>query len=286
MSMTAAAPLIEASDLARRLDAHNTIVVDCRFRLTEPEAGALAYRQAHIPGARYADLDRDLARQATPLEGRHPLPEPADFIATLGSWGIEADSHVTVYDDAGGAVAARLWWMLHRWLGHQRVAVLNGGLKAWLEAGFELEAGTVASRRADYAARPPSDAAKIETHELQAALQSGALLLDARADARFRGQHEPIDPVAGHIPGAINLPFDRCLQADGRFLAAQQLRDLFLATLGEASAKRCIAMCGSGVTACHLLLGMRAAGLDGGRLYVGSWSEWIRDPARPVATGD
>lgn len=278
--------LVDVDDLAAMLDAKSTIAVDCRFRLTEPDAGARAFEAGHIPGARYAHLDRDLAGEPGVDDGRHPLPAPAKFAATLGRLGIDEQSHVTVYDDAGGAIAARLWWMLRVWLGHRRVALLNGGLNAWLQRGYALESGPSGQHETHYGAGPVAADRLVATKELPDLLQRGHVLWDARAAARYRGEMEPIDPVAGHVPGAVNLPFERCLDESGRFLAADRLAALFNEAMAGRPPEQCIAMCGSGVTACHLLLAMAVAGLEGARLYAGSWSEWIRDPARPIATGD
>lgn len=280
--MTRQNDLIDAETLAHRLDDPSTIVLDCRFTLTLPAAGRRAYAAGHIPRARYADLDRDLARMAAPHEGRHPLPAPESFAATLGRLGVERASEVVVYDDAGGAIAARAWWML-RWLGHPRVRVLDGGLAAWEQAGQPLEAGEQAWKHTTYEPWEADSSMWVATDEVSALQDAGHVVLDARAPIRYRGEAEPIDPVAGHVPRAVNLPFDRCLDATGRFLDADALRRLFETSLAGGEA---VAMCGSGVTACHLLLAMSVAGIPAGRLYVGSWSEWIRDPGRPIALGE
>lgn len=274
--------LINIDELAYALErGPETIVLDCRFELREPDAGRRAYEAGHIPTARYVDLDRDLARRPEAGDGRHPLPAPDALAATLGRLGVLRTSRVVAYDDAGGAFAARAWWLL-RWLGHAEVAVLNGGLPAWQAAGLELETGTPRWAETTYAPWQPDDGLWVATEEVVPLQESGHVLLDARAPARFRGEVEPIDPVAGHVPGAVNLPFDRCLDADGRFADPADVARLLETVLGGRPA---ITMCGSGVTACHLLLAMAHAGLPQGRLYVGSWSEWISDPSRPVALG-
>jgi len=277
-------PLIDAESLARELGRGDCIVVDCRFTLTNPAAGKAAYESSHIPGARYANLDDDLARHPRADEGRHPLPDPERFAATLGRWGIGRDDAVVAYDEGSGAIAARLWWLLG-WLGHARRAVLDGGFAAWQQAGLPVEQTPPAVRAREYAAGAPRHAAAVATSELAAAQAAGSLLVDARAAPRYRGEQEPIDPKAGHVPGARNRPFSANVTPAGRFRPPAELRVELTELLGGRSPDRLIAMCGSGVTAAHLLLAMDVAGLPGGRLYPGSWSEWIRDPARPIRTG-
>ena len=275
-------PLIDVATLARRLGESGTVVVDCRFSLTAPEAGRQAYLAGHIPGARYAHLEEDLARAPAADEGRHPLPTPAAFARTLGQLGIGNDSDIVVYDDQSGAVAARLWWML-RWVGHSRVAVLDGGLQAWVESGGALAAGPGAGSTArDYRITTPQADAVATTAEIATLDHAAWQLVDARSAARFAGREEPIDPVAGHVPGARSWPFSDNVAADRRLRSPRELA-ANLERLGLAPQTGLIAMCGSGVTACHLLLALAVLGRDG-RLYTGSWSEWIRDPGRPVAT--
>ena len=264
-------------------------VVDCRFDLMNPEAGRGAYLRAHIPGARYADLNRDLSAPVRPDTGRHPLPLPEAFAAWLGALGVGNDTQVVAYDEANGSIAARLWWML-RWLGHDAVAVLDGGFKAWTAHGGALESGVADPEAAEMAARhftPRIDAGSVvSTAELERALQGpNAVLVDARAQERYAGTVEPIDPVAGHIPGAVNHPFTANLGEDGRFLPAAELERRWQERLPGGDPENLVAMCGSGVTACHNLLSLEVAGLTGGKLYAGSWSEWIRDPRRPIARG-
>jgi thiosulfate/3-mercaptopyruvate sulfurtransferase len=275
-------PLIAGADLARRIDSRDCVVVDCRFDLLGPAKGYEKYLAGHIPGARYAHLDNDLSGARTPTSGRHPLPDAQDFAASLGSLGIDAGDYVVVYDDAGGAVAARLWWLL-RWIGHTETAVLDGGIGAWLKGGGHLETGNPPWPKRVYRARGPRADWVVETATLEAELAAGAVLLDARARERYQGLREPIDPIAGHVPGAVNLPYSEALSAEQGLLPRARLRELFAAR--GATAGNVIAMCGSGVTACHLLLAMEVAGLAPGKLYAGSWSEWIRSSARPVATG-
>ncbi|HET7924656.1 MAG TPA: sulfurtransferase [Rhodanobacteraceae bacterium] len=277
-------PLIDANALARELGRGDYIVVDCRFTLTDPPAGRAAYERGHIPGARYADLDNDLARHPRADEGRHPLPEPERFAVTLGDWGIGPDDAVVAYDEGSGAIAARLWWLLG-WLGHPRRAVLDGGFNAWQEAGLPVEQALPSVRARRYEASLPKHADVVATEALAATQEAGGLLVDARAAPRYRGEQEPIDPKAGHVPGARNRPFSANVTPTGRFKSPAELRTELTELLGGRNPDRLIAMCGSGVTASHLLLAMDVAGLPGGRLYAGSWSEWIRDPSRPVRTG-
>jgi thiosulfate/3-mercaptopyruvate sulfurtransferase len=277
-------PLIDASSLAAELGRGDCIVVDCRFTLTDPPAGRAAYERGHIPGARYADLDNDLARHARAGEGRHPLPEPERFAATLGGWGIGRDDAVVAYDEGSGAIAARLWWLLG-WLGHSRRAVLDGGFAAWQQAGLPVEQAPPSVRARRYEAGLPKHGDVVATDEVAAAQAAGGLLVDARAAPRYRGEQEPIDPKAGHVPVARNRPFSANVAPTGRFRTPAELRAELTELLGGRSPDRLIAMCGSGVTATHLLLAMAVAELPGGRLYAGSWSEWIRDPSRPIRTG-
>jgi thiosulfate/3-mercaptopyruvate sulfurtransferase len=258
------------------------VLLDCGFDLADPGAGERAFLAGHLPGAVYAHLEHDLSGAKTGDNGRHPLPERAALAATAGRWGVAPGVQVVCYDAQGGPYAARAWWLL-RWLGHGAVAVLDGGVAAWRAAGGTLEVGPAAP--ASTVVQPPYPAGAPAMPTLDAATLLAALgrvrVLDARAGERFRGEVEPLDKVAGHIPGASNRIFKDNLQADGRFKPAAQLRAEFDA-LGTAAAD-VVHQCGSGVTACHNLLAMAHAGLDGARLYPGSWSEWCSNPARPVA---
>jgi thiosulfate/3-mercaptopyruvate sulfurtransferase len=277
-------PLISAAELAAHLDDPGWVVVDCRFTLTDPAAGPAVYARSHVPGARYAHLDDDLARHPGPGDGRHPLPDAAAFAARLGAWGVGNDSTVVAYDDASGAIAARLWWLLG-WLGHDRRLVLDGGFAAWSAAGLPVESKKPTWRPARFVPRRVADDSVVHAADLPGLQAAGGLLVDARAAPRYRGEQEPIDPVAGHVPGAVNRPGSMNVEPDGRFRAPDALRRELGALLGARPAGELIAMCGSGVTACQLLLALAAAGLDGAKLYAGSWSEWIRDPERPIAKG-
>ncbi|MCI1710327.1 MAG: sulfurtransferase [Chiayiivirga sp.] len=274
--------LISAEELAGQLANPELVVVDCRFDLRDPGAGERAYAAGHLPGAHYAHLDRDLSDLSRQGRGRHPLPEADAFCATLARWGVTANHQVVAYDANDGSVAARLWWML-RLLGHDRVAVLNGGLAAWCANAYALEAAAPRSRPGRYHARYDVRA-MASTAVIAARMASGnSKLIDARAAERFRGEIEPIDAIAGHIPGAVNRPFVQNLGPDGRFKSPGVLAEEFKALLGDSPSNETLLMCGSGVTACHHLLAMEHAGLRGARVYPGSWSEWISDPARPVA---
>ena len=276
--------LVDAATLAAHRTDPAWRVVDCRFELANPAAGAAAYAAGHIDGAVYAHLDRDLSGPRSATSGRHPLPEPAALAATFGRLGIGDGTQVVAYDDAGGSYAARLWWLL-RWLGHDAVAVLDGGLVAWRAAGGTLSAHARAVAPARFTARPRARS-HIGADEVAALLASGTgTLLDARAAERFEGRVEPLDARAGHVPGARSHHYARNLGPDGRFLPPAELRARLAAALAGGTPADAVSMCGSGVTACHTLLAMEIAGLTGARLYPGSWSEWSRDPARPGATG-
>lgn len=281
---TAWTTLVSSEALAPALGRDDLVVLDARFLLADPGAGEAAYRAAHLPGARYADLDRDLSGHRGPGAGRHPWPEAADFTAALGRWGITAQHQVVVYDAADGALAAARAWFLLRALGHGRVAVLDGGWARWTALGLPVDDALpqplVTHYRGEFDRRRLLDGDAVQAH-----LQAGGVLLDARAAERFRGDVEPIDTVAGHVPGARNRPYADNLR-DGRFKAADELADDFARVLGPRAAGEVVAMCGSGVTACHHLLAMEHAGLPGAKLYTGSWSGWISDPMRPVASGD
>jgi thiosulfate/3-mercaptopyruvate sulfurtransferase len=276
--------LIDVESLQRQLGAPTLAILDCRFDLGRPEAGRTAFLAAHIPGARFADLNSDLAGPVTAHSGRHPLPPPAVFAQRLGALNVGNDSQVVAYDESNGSFAARAWWML-RWLGHADVAVLEGGFAAWLAAGGALQAGQPPPGTRHFT--PHVDpTAVLSSEQVAAALKdSQRLLVDARAAERYTGAVEPIDAVPGHVPGAVNHPFTGNLAPDGRFLPSHELRRRWEQRLAGASPEKLIAMCGSGVTACHNLLSLEVAGLSGGKLYAGSWSEWIRDPNRPVRVG-
>ncbi len=281
-----ATSLVRVDELAAWLHDPGLRVVDARFVLTDPGAGRAAYAQSHLPGAVHADLNDDLSDLGRADAGRHPLPDDAAFAQRLGDWGIAPRHQVVVYDAGDGSMAAaRFWWLL-KLMGHERVAVLDGGLAAWRAAGLaETDAAHAIVPAPPYPGRfDPRDT--VDAERVRARLdEDSGWLFDARAAERFRGDVEPIDPVAGHVPGAINRPYMQSLR-DGRFKPADELHAELSALLAGRSPADAVLMCGSGVTACHLLLAFEHAGLHGARVYPGSWSGWISDPSRPVARGD
>ena len=276
--------LISTEELARHIDDPTFVVVDCRHDLADLDAGERAYRAGHIPGSIFLHLDRDLSGAKTGRNGRHPLPEIDELAATFGRAGIDARRQVVAYDQGGGAWASRLWWLL-RWLGHEAAAVLDGGLERWRAEGRPLTSVEPKSRLATFVPKAPGRIASAD--EIMRHLSDAELLvIDARAKERYRGEVEPIDPVAGHIPGARNRPHSENLTPRGLFKPAAELRAEFEQLLGATPPAKVVHQCGSGVTACHNALAMAIAGLPGSRLYPGSWSEWIAEPKRPVARGE
>lgn len=277
--------IVDPQTLAAHIDDRNWVVMDCRFNLMNPEEGRQLYHQGHIPNARFMDLNEDLASPKTATTGRHPLPDAQQLANKLGELGVDENTQVVVYDGDCGAFAARAWWLL-RWLGHEAVAVLDGGLKHWQQAGFSLtpELPKIISR--SFTGRPDNNL-WVDTAFVESFIEAkgNGMLLDARAAERFRGEQEPADPIAGHVPTAYNAPFSGNLNEQQQFLPAEQLRQRFEGLLGGRPVQETVCMCGSGVTACHNLLALEIAGLSGARLYVGSWSEWVTSSARPVATG-
>jgi thiosulfate/3-mercaptopyruvate sulfurtransferase len=275
--------LISAAELANHLNKPDWLVFDCRFSLADSSAGARAYRQGHIPGARYADLNRHLSSPVKSYTGRHPLPNFKELVQQLGEWGVSNRSQVVVYDDVGGAFAGRFWWLL-RCLGHHQVALLDGGIRHWQKQQLPITTELPNIVPTQFRGYPQPqlwlDAATVEN-----ALATRTItLIDARTPERFNGLQEPIDPVAGHVPKAINRPFQLNLDKNGLFLPAEQLKSQFQTLINPRSPGQVVHMCGSGVTACHNLLAMEVAGLTGSRLYAGSWSEWITNKNRAVAT--
>ena len=277
--------LIGTSDLAARLGDPAIVIVDVRHDLTQPDQwGVSQFRLGHIPGARFAHLDRDLSGPKSGRNGRHPLPDPAACAGVFGRLGIDATKQLVAYDQANGAYAARLWWML-RLLGHDAVAVLDGGFAQWTREGRPVATDTPAFDATTFA--PHHVASPVDAEAVAGSLATRSLLLvDARARERYQGDVEPLDPVAGHIPGAVNRPFTENLDPDGRFKPAAMLAAELKALTAGRDPGGIVHYCGSGVTACHNLLAMDHAGLCGARLYPGSWSEWCSDPGRPVARGD
>jgi thiosulfate/3-mercaptopyruvate sulfurtransferase len=276
-------PLISTAELSEHLSDPDWLVADCRFELGKPEAGRAAWREGHIPGALHVDLERDLSAPVTPETGRHPLPAAGEFAATLSRLGVGLQTRVACYDGGSGAFAARLWWML-RWVGHDAVAVLDGGFAAWTAEGRPISREAALRPPARFVAHPRPEMV-CDAGEVARSLARGQTLVDVRGAERFEGRVEPLDAVAGHVPGAVNLPYSENLEASGRFRSPERLASLWRERTGAAPGRAPICMCGSGVTACQGLLALESAGVRDARLYAGSWSEWIRDPARAVARG-
>lgn len=275
--------LISTTELADRLGAADLVVCDVRFDLAQPDWGDAQYRAGHVPGAVFVHLDRDLSAPKTGRNGRHPLPTPEQAAATFGRLGIAAGKQVVAYDQASGMFASRLWWML-RWLGFDAVAVLDGGFAKWTAEGRLVASDAPTPVPAPFAARRVTPTLNA-TGVVASLARQTLCIVDARAPERFRGETEPLDPVAGHIPGARNRPYAQNLNPDQTFKGAGVLRAEFEALLDGASHDVVVHSCGSGVSACHNILAMEVAGMRGTRLYPGSWSEWCADPSRPVATG-
>ena len=276
--------LVTPGELAAHLDDPGWVVFDVRHELTDRDAGREAYEADHIPGAYFMHSDDDLAGAKTGLNGRHPLPPIDDFAARINRCGVGPGTQVVAYDDIGGGFAVRLWWML-RWLGHERAALLDGGYPQWLRERRPVSRDVPAARPGAFVPRPRLGAT-VDVHFLERfSHDPSARLIDARSPARYTGEQETLDPVAGHVPGAVNRFWQRNLRPDGRFKEPQVLREEWQAEMAGAPVERSVHMCGSGVTACHNLFALELAGLGEGRLYAGSWSEWCADPARPVATG-
>ncbi|MGB3070652.1 MAG: sulfurtransferase [Ottowia sp.] len=278
--------LISVDQLITKRDGGTpTVVLDCSFELTDLAAGRKAYEAGHIPGAFYVDLEHTMSAAKTGKNGRHPLPTQENFVQAMAELGLNNDSQVVIYDNAGGMYAARLWWML-RWVGHSAAAVLDGGLAAWKAAGQPLDTIAPAPAAKGNFSLRPTLVSTVDYESVKANIGSQhKQVLDARAPDRFRGENETLDPIGGHIPGAKNRLFRDNLAADGRFKPAAQLRQEFDALTGGRPAGEVINQCGSGVTACHNLLAMEVAGLKGAALYPGSWSEWSAQPGAPIATG-
>jgi len=273
--------VVSAAQLHAILESPELVLFDCRHDLMKPDAGAAAYATSHIPGARFAHSDKDLSGPKNGKTGRHPLPDPRVLAQWLGANGVDATKQVVAYDSAGGASATRLWWML-RWLGHDRVAVLDGGWEGWVAAGFPTTDQAPAAQATVFNPAPKGNIHVDVDYVLKHLGDPGVVVLDARAPERYRGETEPIDPVAGHIPGALNRLYKTNLDSEGRFKSPEVLRSEFLAFLGETRPEQLVHQCGSGVSACHNILAMEMAALPGSRLYPGSWSEWCADPSRPV----
>lgn len=273
--------IVAPRDLAPHLRDPPLVLLDCRHVLQDPEAGAAAHAKGHLPGAHHAHVDRDLSGPLTPTTGRHPLPDADAFRAACGRWGIAPGAQVVAYDDNGGQFASRAWWLLRDY-GHAEVAVLDGGIQAWVREGLPLTTDAPPQRPARFDGKPGHMPA-VTAWELRT--RAPRRLLDARAEPRYRGEQETIDPVAGHIRGALNAPTTGNLDAQGNFLAPEALRKRYAPFVGDLKPGDVAAYCGSGITATHDILALEIAGWAGVKLYPGSWSEWIRDPHRPIAKG-
>jgi thiosulfate/3-mercaptopyruvate sulfurtransferase len=277
--------IISTKELAQHIGDPDWVVVDCRFQPADTEAGRIDYGKSHIPGAVYAHLDENLAAPIEPgITGRHPLPSPEKMAETLSGWGIGPETQVVTYDDAGGAMAAsRLWWML-KWLGHDAVAVLDGGWSKWVGDGREIESSKVVKPSKTFVPHPRSEL-QVSTEDVEEMLRDeSALVIDARSRERYLGEVEPWDPIAGHIPGAISAPFAELLTPENTLLSVDEIRSYFNSLLGDVPPEKVVYYCGSGVTSILSILAMEYAGIGMPKLYVGSWSQWITDPARGVAT--
>lgn len=277
--------IISVEDLNNNLSNKDWFVFDCRFLLKDPAAGLNKFSQGHIPGAQFADMDKDLSSAMTPTSGRHPLPERNELVEKLQTWGVNNSSQIVCYDDMSGAFAARMWWLL-KWLGHSNVAVLDGGIDKWIASGLALETEVQIRPKGSFDGQPNNEM-WVNIEFVQQQLEQNKInLLDARSNERFTAKDTITDPVPGHVPGAISFPFAGNLSKQGVFLSADRLQKRYAKMFASDEDKKVINMCGSGVTACHNLLAMSIAGLPMTPLYVGSWSEWIKEKSRPVATGN
>lgn len=273
--------IISADELKSIIDQDNVRVFDCRFSLKDPQGGLKSYQSGHLPSAQFADMDTQLSSAMTETSGRHPLPAADVFLAQLKAWGINNDTQVIAYDDISGAFAARLWWMM-RWMGHDKVAVLNGGMQQWTEQDFPLSQDEVEFAAGNFSGTANMDwLIDIETVQVDLAANK-VTLIDARAADRFTGKDKKTDPVPGHIPGANNLPFSGNLTKDGLFETAETINERFANIIQDQPLTSVVNMCGSGVTACHNLLAQAVAGMPPTKIFIGSWSQWIRDSSRPV----
>jgi len=274
--------LFTSRELREVQEKSDCVIVDCRFVLEDPEAGYEDFLESHIPGAVYAHLDNDLSSAITSNSGRHPLPDTQKFASFLASSGWCPGKLLVAYDDAGGAIAARLWWLM-KYFGHDCAALLDGGIPAWWAAGYELESGPASATRLPLENLSACADFVMTTSEILAVLDSNKIVLaDARAPERFTGEIEPIDSVAGHIPGSVNFPYNLNLTPNGMFKTVEEVRNGLLTLAGSHEGRELVHMCGSGVTACNNIFAAELTGLPGSKLYVGSWSEWIRDPSRPI----
>jgi len=278
--------LISTHDLAQHIQSAQTLVIDCRFDLMDTEIGREDYLESHLPGAIYADLNKDLSGEIVAGKtGRHPLPDVEKFCQKLSQWGVDNSIQVIAYDDRGGAMAARLWWLL-QWMGHDKAAVLDGGWNKWVSEGRNTSSSVPQREARKFSVNIQTQLSASVNDVLNAINDDSIKLLDARASDRFRGENETLDNKAGHIPGAINVPFIGNLNDEGCFLSPQALQSRYESILGSTPGRNSIVYCGSGVTAAHDILAMKVAGISDARLYAGSWSHWITNDKHPIATGD
>ena len=277
--------IISAQDLNSIISDDNVRVFDCRFSLKDPQGGLKSYQSGHLPNAQFADMDTQLSSAMTETSGRHPLPDVDVFIEQLCAWGVSNDTQVIAYDDMKGAFAARLWWMM-RWVGHNKVAVLNGGMEKWTEQGFPLTQDSVDYSRGNFTGQANMDWL-VDIDTVRSELEADSItLIDARAADRFTAKDNKTDPVPGHIPGAVNLPFGGNLTGEGLMQAPDAIKQRFESVIKDRPVGDVVNMCGSGVTACHNLLAQAIAGMPPMKIFIGSWSQWIKDSSRPVATGE
>ena len=277
--------IISAKDLLTNINNKEFVVFDCRCDIKDSKFGIQSYTEGHIENAIFVDVDMDLASEKTQSSGRHPLPEPNILSEKLSQWGLSNSKQAVVYDDVGGAFAGRMWWIL-KWLGHKNVAVLDGGLNAWLKIGGKLVTKNTLFEKETFVPEV-NNSMQVFINDIEdAQYKMNKLIIDARSKERYLGIKDPIDPIAGHIPGAISHPLGQNLTKEGIFKSPEELKHLYLKVLSDIDGSNVISMCGSGVTACHNILAMEIAGIYGVKLYVGSWSEWITKPDRPIVTID
>ena len=277
--------IISAENLIKSLQDENTLVFDCRCDIKDTTYGIQAYTEGHIPGSIYVNVDTDLASEKTPSSGRHPLPDVHALSEKLSQWGLSSEKQAVIYDDASGAFAGRMWWIL-KWLGHKKVAVLDGGLGSYMSTGGKLTTDETIFEKNIFTPNIQSEMVVEITDVEEAQYKMNKLIIDARSKERYLGIKDLVDPIAGHVPGAISHPLSLNLNKDGKFRSPEDLKLAFDKIIADTTSENVISMCGSGITACHNILAMEIAGIKGIKLYVGSWSEWITDKSRPIANID
>ncbi|MAR78109.1 MAG: sulfurtransferase [Gammaproteobacteria bacterium] len=277
--------IISAENLINSLQDENTLVFDCRCDIKDTTYGIQAYTEGHIPGSIYVNVDTDLASEKTPSSGRHPLPDADALSEKLSQWGLSSEKQAVIYDDASGAFAGRMWWIL-KWLGHKKVAVLDGGLGSYMSIGGKLTTDETIFEKNIFTPNIQSEMVVEITDVEEAQYKMNKLIIDARSKERYLGIKDLVDPIAGHVPGAISHPLSLNLNKDGKFRSPEDLKLAFDKIIADTTSENVISMCGSGITACHNILAMEIAGIKGIKLYVGSWSEWITDKSRPIANID